>query len=208
MDSITKDNARYTEEAVAFLSGKKLRNLLGGNVGDLVNRYRGVELSEAVIKEILSPGYVVSSVIVNDGEEDLRVIVGEAAFRHTLEGLVLIQDCDLGDDRVIRTGKTLDAQDLNEIVKRRPGTMVLCDTEALDAMKDNGYLADDIVVDGEIVARKDTMIDADLLKVLRDGAVKSVKIWKTVDVINIQDAMHHVLIDHYFCKPQIGRAHV
>lgn len=201
VDSITKDNARYTEEAVAFLSGKKLRNLLGGNVGDLVNRYRGVELSEAVIEEILSPGYVVSSVIVNDGEEDLRVIVGEAAFRHTLEGLVLIQDCDLGDDRVIRAGKTLDAQDLNEIVKRRPGTMVLCDTEALDAMKDNGYLADDIVVDGEIVARKDTMIDADLLKVLRDGAVKSVKVWKTIDVINIQDAMHHVLIDHYFCKP-------
>ena len=74
VDSITKDNARYTEEAVAFFSGKKLRNLLGGNVGDLVNRYRGVELSEAVIEEILSPGYVVSSVIVNDGEEDLRKI--------------------------------------------------------------------------------------------------------------------------------------
>ncbi|MDR1943474.1 MAG: DNA-directed RNA polymerase subunit beta', partial [Synergistaceae bacterium] len=198
---IERDNDEYMAEAVMFLAGKAMRDLWGGGVGDLANKYRGAELSESVISDILAPGRAISDIIVQDDGEDLRVVVGEAAFRHMLEGLLLIDDFAGDSDSKIPAGTTLTSSLLIDIVKENPRPMMVCDTEALSSMEDSKYLAEDIVIDGEMIAAKDTLLTKDILGVLRDGFVKSVKVWKSTEQINIQDAMHHVLIDHYFCKP-------
>jgi DNA-directed RNA polymerase subunit beta' len=206
--SIKRDNEVYMEEAANFLSGKKLRDLLGSGVGDLANKYRGVELSEETVSDMLTPGRVISDIIVEDGGEDLRIVVGEATFRHMLDGLLLIDDFVENEEVMIPAGTTLVNLLLADIVKLSPRPMMVCDTEALSSMEDCKYLAEDIVVDGEVIARKDSLLSKDILGILRDGFVKTVKVWKTVEQINLQDAMHHVLIDHYFCKPMtqaIGR---
>ncbi|MDR1651595.1 MAG: DNA-directed RNA polymerase subunit beta', partial [Synergistaceae bacterium] len=197
---INRDNELYTKEAVEFLDGKTLTDVLGNGVGDLANKYRGIPLSESVILDILTPGRAVSELSVQDGSENLRVIVGDAAFRHALESLLLMEDFGEEGAAVIPASRILTAGDLSSVVKSKPRPLLVCDVEALASMEGSRYLAEDIVVDGETAARKDTTLTKDTMSLLRDGFVKSVKVWKTTETINIRDAMHHILID-YLAKP-------
>jgi DNA-directed RNA polymerase subunit beta' len=87
------------------------------------------------------------------------------------------------------------------MVKVKPRPVLVCDTEALASMEESRYLAEDIVVDGKAIAKKDSILTKSTLNVMRDIFVKSVKVWKSTELINIQDAMNLILIDHYFCKP-------
>ncbi|MDR1885706.1 MAG: DNA-directed RNA polymerase subunit beta', partial [Synergistaceae bacterium] len=208
VENIRGDNSTFTAEAVEFLNGKTLLDVQGSGVSDIAGKYKGMELSEPIILDILTPGRVISELIIQDSGESLRVIVGEAAFRHLLEGLALIEDFTDGESVTIPAGTTLGSSDLVEIVGVGPRPMMVCDTEALASMEGSRYLAEDIVVDGETIARKDSILSRDVMEILRDGFVKNVKAWKTAEHINVQDAMHHILIDHYFCKPltqAIGR---
>ena len=206
--SISSDNEAYTTEAVEFLTGRTLQDLSGSGVGDVASRYKGTALNEASILDILKPGRAISDLILQDDDEGMRVIVGEAAFRHTLDSLLLIEDF-VGEGEVrIPAGTTLTSADLAEIVRLKPRPLLVCDTEALSSMEDSRYLAENIVVDGEVAAPRDSMLTKEVLQILRNHFVKVVKVWKNTEMINIQDAMHHVLIDHYFCKPlsqAIGR---
>jgi DNA-directed RNA polymerase subunit beta' len=198
--AIKRDNEVYTREAVEFLEGKVLIDVLGNGVGDLANKYRGLELTESVILDLMTPGRAVSELIFKDGDENLRVIVGDAAFRHTLESLLLMEEFrDDGEDGevVIPADSTLTAADLSAMVRNKPIPVLVCDTEALSSMEESRYLAEDISIDGNVIARKDSILTKDTLSVMRDVFVKSVKVWKTTELINIQDAMHHILIDHY-----------
>jgi DNA-directed RNA polymerase subunit beta' len=201
VENINRDNEIYMTEAVGFLSDKVLLDLIGNGVADLANKYRGVALTESVILDILTPGRAVSELIVQDGPENLRVIVGEAAFRHSLESLLLMEDFEDGETVAVPANKTLSPSDLSAMVKVKPQPLLVCDTEALASLEESRYLAEDIVADGEVIAKKDSTLTKDSLSILRDGFVKSVKVWKATESINIQDAMHHILIDHYFCKP-------
>jgi DNA-directed RNA polymerase subunit beta' len=208
VENIRIDNTAYTAEAVDFLDGKILVDIQGNGVGDLSEKYRGTELTERTILDILTPGRVISELIIQDSGENLRVIIGEAAFRHMLEGLVLIGDLPVGAGVKLSSGVALDNSDLLEIVEMGPRAMMVCDTDALASMEESRYLAEDIIVDDEKIAVKDSLLSKSVMTVLRDGFVKTIKVWKTVEHINVQDAMHHVLIDHYFCKPlsqAIGR---
>jgi DNA-directed RNA polymerase subunit beta' len=199
--AIKRDNEIYTREAVEFLEGKVLLDVVGNGVGDLANKYRGIELTESVILDLLTPGRAVSELIFKDGDESLRVIVGEAAFRHTLESLLLMEDFKENEEVLVTGNKTLSANDLASMVRFNPKPVLVCDTEALASMEESRYLAEDIVVDGSVIAKKDSILTKNTLNVMRDIFVKSVKVWKTTELISIQDAMHHILIDHYFCKP-------
>lgn len=201
VSAIEQDNARCTAEAVSFLSGKPLQDILGNGVGDLVNKYRGGELSEVAILDILKPGRVISDIIVRDKDESLRVVVGEAAFRHAMNGLLLIENYERDGEIFVAEGKALDAASLSEIARSAPQPLLVCDTDALDSMKDVKYLAENIVAGEEEIASKDALLTEEILGLLKAGQVKTVKVWKTTEMINIQDAMHHILIDHYFCKP-------
>ncbi len=199
--AIESDNKVYISEAVEFLEGKVLQDVQGSSLGETANRYRGAPLSKHAIVELLSSEQVISSITVQDGSENLKVIAGEAAFRHALNGLVLIEDCHLEDGRVIPSGKKLENSDLTDIVKQKPRALLVCDTEVLSSMEDSRYLAEDVLVDGEVVAKKDDIFTGEILDILQCGTVKNIKVWKAVEVINIQDVMHHILIEDYFGKP-------
>jgi DNA-directed RNA polymerase subunit beta' len=208
VEAIKRDNDLYSAEALEFLTGYTLIDVIGSGVGDIANKYRGVDLTEGMVMDILTPGRAISEIVLQDQGESLRVVVGEAAFRHMLESLLLIEDFVENGEVLAAAGKTLTAASLLSMVKLKPRPVLVCDTEALASMEENRYLAEDIVLDGEVIARRDSILTKGILEVMRDGFVKSVKVWKSTELINIQDSMHHILIDHYFCKPltqAIGR---
>ncbi|MDR0652586.1 MAG: DNA-directed RNA polymerase subunit beta', partial [Synergistaceae bacterium] len=193
---IKRDNDLSSEEAVEFLRERVLVDVVGNGVGDLANKYRGNVCTESVILDILTPGRAVTDLIVKEGDENLRVIVGEAAFRHSLESFLLMEDFTEDGDTLIESGKILTAADLVTIARQHPKPVRVCDTEAVDSMEDSRYLAEDITVEGEVIAKRDSMLNGDTLEVLRLGLVKSVKLWKAIESLNIQDQMKDILIDY------------
>ncbi|MDR0765253.1 MAG: DNA-directed RNA polymerase subunit beta', partial [Synergistaceae bacterium] len=204
---IKRDNDLSSKEAVEFLRGRTLVDVVGNGVGDLAGKYRGHVCTESVILDILTPGRAVTDLIVREGDEHLRVTVGEAAFRHSLESFLLMEDFTEGGDTLVESGKILTAADLVTITRQKPRPLLVCDTETVALMEESGYLAEDITVEGEVIAKRDSMLNRDTLEILRHGLVKSVKLWKASESLNIQDQMKDILID-YLGKPlaqAIGR---
>ncbi|MDR3164684.1 MAG: DNA-directed RNA polymerase subunit beta' [Synergistaceae bacterium] len=193
---IKRDNELSAKEAVEFLRGRVLVDVVGNGVGDLAGKYRGNVCTESIILDLLTPGRPVTELIVHDGDEHLKVIVGEAAFRHYLESFLLMEDFTEGEDTLIESGKVLTAADLVTITRQKPRPVRVCDTETVDSMEESRYLAEDIIVGGEVIAKRDSMLNGDTLDVLRRGLVKSVKLWKTSESLNIQDQMKDILIDY------------
>ncbi|GHV29815.1 DNA-directed RNA polymerase subunit beta' [Synergistales bacterium] len=199
-EAIKLDNESRLDEAVRFLSGKTLTDIQGGGVGDLGSKYKGVELNRSAVEDILAPGHQISDIRLMNGENDIRVIVGDASFRHKLAEFLLLEDFD-EEGVSIKAGTTLDTSILSKVTSISPHPLTVCDTDALSSMEDGSYLAENIVVDGETLASRDSLLTQDIIATLRNGLVKSVKVWKTTLQINIQDEIHHVLIDEYFGKP-------
>jgi DNA-directed RNA polymerase subunit beta' len=194
--NIKRDNDLSSKEAVEFLRGRILVDIVGNGVGDLANKYRGNVCTESVILDILTPGRAVTDLIVLEGDEHLRVIVGEAAFRHSLESFLLMEDFTEDENTLVEAGKILTATDLAAITHQKPRPLQVCDTETVASMEESRYLAEDIALDGEVIAKRDSMLNRDTLEVLRCGLVKSVKLWKATESLNIQDKMKDILIDY------------
>ncbi|MDR1134476.1 MAG: DNA-directed RNA polymerase subunit beta', partial [Synergistaceae bacterium] len=140
--NIKRDNDLSSNEAVEFLRGRVLVDVIGNGVGDLANKYRGNVCTESVILDILTPGRSVTELVVQDGNEHLKVIVGEAAFRHSLESFLLMEDFTDGDDTLVESGKILTAADLATITHQHPRPLQVCDTEAVASMEESRYLAE------------------------------------------------------------------
>jgi DNA-directed RNA polymerase subunit beta' len=122
--------------------------------------------------------------------------VGEATFRHSLESFLLMEDFTEDGNALVESGKILTAADLLTITHQKPRPLQVCDTETVASMEESRYLAEDITLDGEIIAKRDSMLNRDTLEVLRRGLVKSVKLWKAIESLNIQDQMKDILIDY------------
>jgi DNA-directed RNA polymerase subunit beta' len=90
----------------------------------------------------------------------------------------------------------LTAADLATITHQHPRPLQVCDTEAVASMEESRYLAEDITLEGEVIAKRDSLLNRDTLEVLRRGLVKSVKLWKVTESLNIQDQMKDILIDY------------
>lgn len=200
VETIKAENEKFMSDAESFLEGRILADIVGSGVNDLSGKYRGTALNKTAINDILTPGRTISEIVLKDGEEDIRVIIGEASFRHALESLLLIEDFS-SDEITLEAGHTLTNSDLMQIVKGGSKFIRVSDIDALSAMENARYLASDVEINGEVVAKKDALLTADVLAAIKDSFAKSIKIWRTTEVVNIQDAMHHVLIDQYFCKP-------
>jgi DNA-directed RNA polymerase subunit beta' len=193
---IKRDNELSSKEAVEFLEGRVLADIIGNGVGDLANKYRGSVCAEGVVLDITAPGRAVTDLIIQEEDEQMKVIVGEAAFRHSLESFLLMEDFTEGEEVLVESGKILTAADLVTITHQKPKPLLVCDTETVAAMEESRYLAEDITVDGKVIAKRDSMLNSDTLEVLRNGLVKSVKLWKATESLNIQDQMKDILIDY------------
>jgi DNA-directed RNA polymerase subunit beta' len=198
---INRDNEAFMKESADFLRGRKLVEIVGNGVGDLSNKYRGSVCTESAIQEILTPGRAVSELIVQDDDGNLRIIIGEAAFRHALESFLILEEFKDGDEVVASPGEALTAAAMAAITRCKQRPIRVVDTEAIASMEESRYLAEDITIDGETIARRDSILEKDTLNILRDGFVKTVKRWKMTDVLNIQDLMRGVLIEDYFGHP-------
>lgn len=160
-------------------------------------------ITKAELAEMLKPGGATGELIVRDKEGELRVLLGDASFRRTMEGLELIKEfrSEGQDEAVIKAGTRLSAADLAKIVVLPPQPMLVRDTNVLDESKDSAWFAADIEKDGKVIIPMDALVDSLAIKTLSANNISEIKLWKSPEHINLTDSMHHVLIEHYFGKP-------
>ncbi len=201
LDRIRKENDRCLDEAIGFLQGKTLRDIEGQSGIDNILSIKGRPLEPDTIERLLAPGSAVSEVTVEGDAGQIRVIIGEAAFRREMEGLELIASPTLRDGTIVAPTESLSLQELLAITKERPQALCVRDTDTLASLERESYLAEDVVSEGEVILKRDRPLTPEALDVLKKVNAASVKVWRTPSRHNIDDALNHHLIEKYFSRP-------
>ena len=198
---ISDHNQASLDESYNFLRDCKIIDA----PGDIAKKESDVPdyITKAALGEILKPGGAAGELLVQDKEGELRVVLGDASFRRTTEGLELIKEfrAEGQDEVVIKAGTRLSASDLAKIVSMPPQPMLVRDTNVLDESEDAAWFAADVEKDGKVIIHIDSLVDSLAIKTLSANNISEIKLWKSPEHINLTDSMHHVLIEHYFGKP-------
>ena len=198
MAQIIKENEDNITEAVRIFSGRILRDVASQKLNEAVTRYIGVPLDEEAIRTILRPGMMISSVVVDDEEGvPVTLIVGEAAFRKQMEGMDLITPFTSSDGKEISAGTHLTLGQLGLITADDPTPLLVRDGEILEKLADGVYLAENIIVDDELIAKADRVFTAKDAARCRELNVPSIVLWHTVERVNIPDKLEESLKDKW-----------
>lgn len=198
---ISDHNQTSLDESYEFLKDCRIIDA----PGDILKKDGEIQdrITKAALGEMLKPGGSVGELIVEDKEGELRVVLGDASFRRTMEGLELIKDFryEADGEPQIKAGTRLSSADLAKIVSLPPQPMLVRDTNVLDESEDAAWFAADVEKDGRVIIQMDAIVDSLAIKTLSANNVSEIKLWKNPEHINLTDSMHHVLIEHYFGKP-------
>jgi DNA-directed RNA polymerase subunit beta' len=201
VQAIREQNEKSLDESYAFISKYKLVSTPSAAPKD-EKKNTEAELSRASLAEMLKPGGVMGEVIVSDDKGEIRVILGDASFRKTVEGFELIDDLKDADGGVIvAAGTKLSSADLTKIVARAPQPLLVRDANLLENGKDVSWFAADVEKDGKVLIKADSAMDEKAVAILAGEGIKEIKLWKSPERISLTDVMHHVLIEHYFGQP-------
>lgn len=198
---ISEQNQASLDESYNFLRDCRIIDA----PGDVLRKDGEAQeyITKAALGEMLRPGGASGELTVQDREGELRVVLGDASFRRTMEGLELIKDFrpDENGEVLIKAGTRLSSADLVRIASLPPQPMLVRDTNVLDESEDAAWFAADVEKDGRVVIPMDAIVDSLAIKTLSANNISEIKLWKNPEHINLTDSMHHVLIEHYFGKP-------
>lgn len=199
--NILQENESNVTEAVETFSGRILRDmkLQRNSQGSLLEK--DSELDERSIRALLRPGSSVNEIKVESENGLLSVVIGEAAFRKKLEGMELIDEFASSDGKTVQKGLPLTLGQLAIITANVPTPLHVMDIEVLESLIDSAYLAEDVIVDGEMIARSDRLLSKDIVELLKIANVQSIRVWKTIERIHVPDALQERLIDKIWGKP-------
>ena len=152
--------------------------------------------------ELLQPGSPATEIIIEDEEGPVRVTIGDANFRRSMEGLEIIEDfvSPESGETLVAAGTRLASADLAAIVGCPPKPLFIRDMNLLEGNKEKSWFAADVEDDGSVIIKMDSLLDDEAIALLKSHNTRQIKLWKAPEVINLTDAMHHVLIEHFFGK--------
>ncbi len=198
MDQITVENERNIDEAIRIFSGRVLKNVVSQKQNESVLKYINAPLDEEAIRTLLRPGLLISSIVLEDKEHgNVTLVVGEAAFRKQMEGHDLIDPFVTEDGKEIPAKTHLTLGQLGLITAQDPTPILVRDSEILEQLADAAYLAEDIVVDGEVIAAADRLFTAKDAAACRANNVPSITTWHSVERVNILDKLEESLKDRW-----------
>ena len=148
---ISEQNQASLDESYNFLRDCRIIDA----PGDVLRKDGEAQeyITKAALGEMLRPGGASGELTVQDREGELRVVLGDASFRRTMEGLELIKDFrpDENGEVLIKAGTRLSSADLVRIASLPPQPMLVRDTNVLDESEDAAWFAADVEKDGRVV---------------------------------------------------------
>ncbi len=199
IDSLTAENERNLEEAVRTLSGKTFLGQEGAHpTPEIASRLKTI-IDRPLVEELLKAGTPMTKLHLLDEKGPLTVIIGEATFRARLKGFRPVEPIECADGTVIPETCDLTLQDLSHITDSPSEPHLYRDVEQLRKLSDAAYLAKDVKADGKTIARTDELITQDIIEKLSSSAdVKSIRVWKNVQHIDLTDYLQERLISSHW----------
>ncbi len=197
---IREENDNSLNESYSFLKDYKFVDIPGEAMpeGDL----KEAVFTREGLGELLQPGSPATEIIIEDEEGPVRVTIGDANFRRSMEGLEIIEDfvSPESGETLVAAGTRLASADLAAIVGCPPKPLFIRDMNLLEGNKEKSWFAADVEDDGSVIIKMDSLLDDEAIALLKSHNTRQIKLWKAPEVINLTDAMHHVLIEHFFGK--------
>jgi DNA-directed RNA polymerase subunit beta' len=190
---IEQDNERSVAEAVRIFKGDRLKKIEKAN--EDTSALLGKPLDEAGLWLLLTPGMMISEVVVEHEKQDVDVVVGEAAFRKQMEGLELVSDF-LAEETHIAKGTRLSAAQLRQITSHEPKPLLLRDRDTLDKLVGVDWLAERIMEGDEVLAETDTLVTKETADLIAERRLFDVKVWHNVEQISVVDAFQNDLMNN------------
>ncbi len=201
VEEIRSDNNRFLDEAITKIKGKVLQEIQGqGNLENALP-FKGENLDERSIRQIMRPGTGVTEIGLVDDEGQLRLILGEASFRREMEGLELIESVEVEDGKTIEAGSVLTMGQLMLVTRNSPVDIWVRDLDVLESLEEKAYLAEEVKDGDETVADKDQLLTAGTAEKLRRLNVHKIKVWRAPETVTLPDAMQKTLIDKVWGRP-------
>ena len=190
-DEITRDNTQRLNAALGAFRGDLLVSV--DKSDETIQELVGHELDEDALRKLLTPGTPVHMLTLRHNNQDVDVILGRAAFRKSMEGMIL--------DRNIRIAKTqlkkdtkLTREDLRRLTSGNPVIIGVRDQDLLDRIVDNRWLAEDLITsDGEVIYEQDAALDEDCVNEIVANRMRVIKVWNGVERIDVVDALKKFL---------------
>ena len=146
-----------------------------------------------------------------DKSESVRVFIGEANFRHSIDGFELVEDFESVPDKpesddapadpvLIKAGTRLSPADLSAIASCRPAPICVFDMNALESSKNRSWFANPVEADGAVVIEADSPLDDRAAELLKKHGTAQIKLWKNPETVDITEGMRQVLLQHFFGK--------
>jgi DNA-directed RNA polymerase subunit beta' len=202
-ENIIHENEANIHEAVENFSGKILRDMKLQRNAQGTMLEKDSELDDKAIRALLRPGSSVNEIKVEDGDQLLSIVIGEAAFRKKLEGMELIENFESNDGKTVNSNMPLTLGQLAIITSNPPTPILVRDVEVMSGLVDSAYLAEDIVIDDEVLAQADHLITEEMVELLKVANVQSIRVWKTVERIHVPDVLQERMIDKIWGKPLV-----
>ena len=114
-----------------------------------------------------------------------------------MEGMDLITPFTSSDGKEISAGTHLTLGQLGIITADDPTPLLVRDGEILEKLADGVYLAENIIVDDELIAKADRVFTAKDAARCRELNVPSIVLWHTVERVNIPDKLEESLKDKW-----------
>jgi len=197
IDKINANNEQSLDQSVEFLSGFELKALPADYQDAAGKKKKLPKLSRALLADMLKPGGTPGEMIVADDKGEIKVTLGDAAFRRSVEGHEIIQDFEDArtGELLIEKGKQLTAKDLTTIVSCAPQPIKIRDIAFLNNAIGAQWFAEDVKQAGKVVIAADSMLDENAVKIICNYGVEEISLWKSPETLVIRDIMHDHLID-------------
>ncbi len=197
---IKQENDDSLNESYSFLKDYKFVDVPGEAAPE--DGVRETVFTREGLSELLQPGSPATEIIIEDEEGPVRVIIGDANFRRSMEGLEIIEDfvSPESGETLVAAGTRLASADLAAIVGCPPKPLFIRDMNLLEGSKEKSWFAADVEDGGKVIIKADSLLDDEAIALLKSHNIRQIKLWKAPEVINLTDAMHHVLIEHFFGK--------
>ncbi|BDF77791.1 DNA-directed RNA polymerase subunit beta' [Pyramidobacter piscolens] len=200
IDELTAENERNLEEAVKALSGKIFLGQEGVHPTPEITSRQKTVIDRPLVEELLKAGTPMTKLHLLDGDCPLDVIVGEASFRARLKGFQPVEPITCADGTVIPNSCELTLQDLTRITATPSEPHFYRDVETLRKLTDAAYLAKDVSIGGKVIARTNDLVSGELVQKLSGNPVRSIRIWKNVQHIDVIDYLQERLISTHWGK--------
>lgn len=190
---IAKNNEKRISTAVSTFGEDTLIGIGTDSQDGIYDEYVGKPLSEGVLRQILTPGSGIGGFTVRHGEQEIDVIIGKAAFRKKMWGKRIIREVKLERAPKVRKNTNLSRDDLKKITAGAPITIRIRLRENMERLIGNKWLAEGISIGKRVFADGNTFIDQNNSSNIVQSGVKDIKVWNSVEGLDVVDAIRKTL---------------